>query len=221
MSKQGLYQLIAPSCQYYADFAGLRSNRGYEELGTSFFLGSAFEGRWAVLFLVLCSSRMSVYSSLLSWLRLANFYSSKDLIPGLSVDSPTCKPDYNVPVVKGRWAILLLSCHCFCISSSTFVLYGARFPQCLYRSAGLSVPYTTVLIISLEFRRMENLINRLHRCVRIIHWDHTHRDHLWNKLSPELPQVSDPSYELTKTSYLAISPKVSHSKRKTLLLHKS
>jgi hypothetical protein len=44
---------------------------------------------------------------------------------------------------------------------------------------------------------------------------------LWNKLPPVLRQISDPSYELTKTSPLAISPQVFHSKLKTLLFHKS
>src|SRR5688572_19051347 len=44
---------------------------------------------------------------------------------------------------------------------------------------------------------------------------------LWNKLPPVLRQISDPSYELTKTSPLAVSPQVFHSKLKTLLFHKS
>src|SRR6185503_12387322 len=44
---------------------------------------------------------------------------------------------------------------------------------------------------------------------------------LWNKLPPVLRQISDPSYELTKTSPLAIYPQVFHSKLKTLLFHKS
>src|SRR5678815_5098325 len=37
---------------------------------------------------------------------------------------------------------------------------------------------------------------------------------LWNKLSPVLRQISNPSHELTKTSPLAISPQVFHSKLK-------
>src|SRR6218665_3395007 len=41
---------------------------------------------------------------------------------------------------------------------------------------------------------------------------------LWNKLPPALRQISDPSYELTQTSPLAISPHLFHSKLKTLLL---
>src|SRR6218665_3615015 len=40
----------------------------------------------------------------------------------------------------------------------------------------------------------------------------------WNKLPPALRQISDPSYELTQTSPLAISPHLFHSKLKTLLL---
>jgi len=44
---------------------------------------------------------------------------------------------------------------------------------------------------------------------------------LWNKLPPALRQLSDPSYELTKTSPHAISPQLFHSKLKTLLLHNS
>jgi len=44
---------------------------------------------------------------------------------------------------------------------------------------------------------------------------------LWNKLPPALRQISDPSYELTKTSPLAISSQLFHSKLKTLLFNKS
>src|ERR1043165_3642395 len=44
---------------------------------------------------------------------------------------------------------------------------------------------------------------------------------LWNKLPAVLRQISDPSHELTKTSPLAISPQVFHSKLKTLLFHKA
>jgi len=44
---------------------------------------------------------------------------------------------------------------------------------------------------------------------------------LWNKLPPVLPQISDPSYERTQTSPLAISPQLFHSKMKTLLFSKS
>src|SRR6218665_960612 len=44
---------------------------------------------------------------------------------------------------------------------------------------------------------------------------------LWNKLPPALPQISDPSYELTQISPLAISPQLFHSKLKTLLFRKS
>src|SRR6218665_3462238 len=47
---------------------------------------------------------------------------------------------------------------------------------------------------------------------------------LWNKLPPALRQISDgsdPFYELTKTSPLAISPQLFHSKLKTLLFNKS
>src|SRR6218665_1680367 len=44
---------------------------------------------------------------------------------------------------------------------------------------------------------------------------------LWNKLPPALRQLSDPSYKLTKTSPLAISPQLFHSKLKTLLFNKS
>jgi hypothetical protein len=44
---------------------------------------------------------------------------------------------------------------------------------------------------------------------------------LWNKLPPTLRQLSTPSYELTKTSPLAISPEVFHSKLKMLLFRKS
>src|SRR6218665_2285534 len=40
---------------------------------------------------------------------------------------------------------------------------------------------------------------------------------LWNKLPPALRQISDPSYELTQTSPLAIPPQLFHSKLKTLL----
>jgi len=39
---------------------------------------------------------------------------------------------------------------------------------------------------------------------------------LWNKLPPALRQISDPSYELMKTSPLAIPPQLFHSKLKTL-----
>src|SRR6218665_486450 len=38
---------------------------------------------------------------------------------------------------------------------------------------------------------------------------------LWNKLPPALRQMSDPSYELTKPSPLAISAQLFHSKLKT------
>src|SRR6218665_36419 len=44
---------------------------------------------------------------------------------------------------------------------------------------------------------------------------------LWNKLPPALRQISDPSYELTRTSPLAISPQLFHFKLKTLLFSKS
>src|SRR6218665_3854478 len=44
---------------------------------------------------------------------------------------------------------------------------------------------------------------------------------LWNKLPPAMRQLSDPSYELTKTSPLATSPQLFHSKLKTLLFNKS
>ena len=45
---------------------------------------------------------------------------------------------------------------------------------------------------------------------------------LWNKLPPALRQMPDPSYELTRTSPLAISPQLFHSCRlKTLLFSKS
>src|SRR6218665_1709422 len=44
---------------------------------------------------------------------------------------------------------------------------------------------------------------------------------LWNKLPPALRQISVPSYELTRTSPLAISPQLFHSKLKTLLFSKS
>src|SRR6218665_3869582 len=44
---------------------------------------------------------------------------------------------------------------------------------------------------------------------------------LWNKLPPALRQISDPSYELTQTSPLAISLQLFHSKLKTLLLSKT
>src|SRR6218665_1139874 len=44
---------------------------------------------------------------------------------------------------------------------------------------------------------------------------------LWNKLPPALRQISDLSYELTRTSPLAISPQFFHSKLKTLLFSKS
>src|SRR6218665_3063678 len=43
----------------------------------------------------------------------------------------------------------------------------------------------------------------------------------WNKLPPALRKSSDPSYELTKSPSLAISPQLSHSKLKTLLFNKS
>jgi len=44
---------------------------------------------------------------------------------------------------------------------------------------------------------------------------------IWNELPPELRQISDPSYHLTKSPPLAVSPKVFHSKLKTLLFLKS
>jgi Reverse transcriptase (RNA-dependent DNA polymerase) len=44
---------------------------------------------------------------------------------------------------------------------------------------------------------------------------------IWNKLPPELRQISDPSYGLTRTSPLAVSSQVFHSKLKTLLFHQS
>src|ERR1043165_3207599 len=44
---------------------------------------------------------------------------------------------------------------------------------------------------------------------------------LWNKHPPALRQISDPSYEVTKTPPLATSPQVFHSKLKTLLFDKS
>ena len=44
---------------------------------------------------------------------------------------------------------------------------------------------------------------------------------LCNKLPPVQRQISDPSYELTKTSPLAISPQVFYSTLKTLLFHKA
>ena len=42
-----------------------------------------------------------------------------------------------------------------------------------------------------------------------------------NKLLPVLRQISDLSYELTKTLHLATSPQLFHSKLKTLLFNKS
>src|SRR6218665_2667716 len=44
---------------------------------------------------------------------------------------------------------------------------------------------------------------------------------LWNKLPPALRQISDPSYEFTQTSPLAISSQLFYSKLKTLLFAKS
>src|SRR6218665_2139860 len=44
---------------------------------------------------------------------------------------------------------------------------------------------------------------------------------LWNKLPPALRHISDPSYELTRISPLAISPQLFHSKLQTLLISKS
>src|SRR6218665_3806975 len=44
---------------------------------------------------------------------------------------------------------------------------------------------------------------------------------LWNKLPPALRQISESSYELTQTSLLKISPRLFHSKIKTLLFSKS
>src|SRR6218665_1963808 len=44
---------------------------------------------------------------------------------------------------------------------------------------------------------------------------------LWNKLPPALRQLSDPSYELTKTPPLAISPQLFHPKLKPLFFNKS
>jgi len=44
---------------------------------------------------------------------------------------------------------------------------------------------------------------------------------LWNKLPPALLQLSDQSYEFTKTSHLAFSPQLFQSKLKTLLFNKS
>ena len=44
---------------------------------------------------------------------------------------------------------------------------------------------------------------------------------LWNKLPPALRQISDPPYELTHTSPLAISAQLFHSKLKTLLFSNS
>src|SRR6218665_1136178 len=44
---------------------------------------------------------------------------------------------------------------------------------------------------------------------------------LWNKLPPALHQISDPFYELTKTSPLVISPQLFHYKLKTLVFSKS
>src|SRR6218665_3388003 len=43
----------------------------------------------------------------------------------------------------------------------------------------------------------------------------------WNKLPPALRQISDPSYELPRTSPIAISPQLFHNKLKTLLFSKS
>src|SRR6218665_2374295 len=44
---------------------------------------------------------------------------------------------------------------------------------------------------------------------------------LWNKLPPALRQMSDPTYELTQISPLAISPQLFHPKLKPLLFSKS
>src|SRR6218665_1918184 len=44
---------------------------------------------------------------------------------------------------------------------------------------------------------------------------------LWNKLPPALRQISESSYDLTQTSPLKISPRLFHSKLKTLLFGKS
>jgi len=44
---------------------------------------------------------------------------------------------------------------------------------------------------------------------------------LWSKLPPALQQISDPFYELTKTSPLVISLQLFHSKLKALLFSKS
>src|SRR6218665_2880233 len=44
---------------------------------------------------------------------------------------------------------------------------------------------------------------------------------LWNKLPQALRQISDPSYELTQISPLAISLQLFHSKLKTMLFSKS
>src|SRR6218665_952298 len=41
---------------------------------------------------------------------------------------------------------------------------------------------------------------------------------LWNKLPPALRQLSDPSYELTKTAALAVSTQLFHSKLQTTAL---
>src|SRR6218665_3621625 len=43
---------------------------------------------------------------------------------------------------------------------------------------------------------------------------------LWNKLTPALRQISESSYELTQTSPLKISPRLFHSKLKTLFFGK-
>src|SRR6218665_793477 len=44
---------------------------------------------------------------------------------------------------------------------------------------------------------------------------------LWNKLPPALRQMSESSYELTQISLLKISPRLFHSKLKTLLFGNS
>lgn len=43
----------------------------------------------------------------------------------------------------------------------------------------------------------------------------------WNELPPELRQLPDPSYALTKTPPLAISAQVFHANREAFLDHKS
>src|SRR6218665_4064937 len=121
----------------------------------------------------------------------------------------------NLCVLKSLYAALLDLCKEYKVISLTYNTLQSSQPSYLRQLFTIQPPRSTRSSSTLTLLRLSvtSSLKFSNRSIAV--------PPLWNELPPALRQISESSYELTQTSPLKISPRLFHSKLKTLLFSKS